>query len=920
MDGSAQTVDELIMSLIEMGFELEDCQLAIQNGKLTANDAAEWLLSGRKQTAQPQTTTLKLGQPCGSLPLGKVDAIVVSQSTGTRSSTEDLGAAGLHRLEPVGSEEEEPTPLVSRINRNDEQRLFKIKFEEKQREEARRSAQAEKIAKKKAHDEVLRQIKEDRETQKARKVPSGTRLAPEGAAAQDPAGGLTLQSTDPEFSNEPVQPSSCVLQIRLLDGKTLKQSFAVKTLLRDVREFVKGQCSLEGEISFIQPFPRIEFTEFDMNRSLTELKFVPNGSLVVKKFLPLDNDSGTSTSSVNPPLRPPADGRSSVDPSQNQAPVSRPPATVPPPVIPPSFVPPTIAPPSYDWGSGQKLFEDEDENSREADENDIQMNSDNDMDDDNPHPQQLPQPHPPHQHPHFPHQPVWGGGSMQHDWGFGNPLTGQVIDNVTLPHHKQDPKQLAAEAAKKRSNAPSIKCRPSAAEPVDVISLQTVDVMSLRDIMIKYVSRHICSTRNPIVGLQGIPVDLASAIINSLIKEGLLKPKTLQVFISCRMQKIILDSYPYCTNELIRVLRHHTYLKHLSLCSCPLITEKGLQALTGLNGLKFLSLASCRQINDNVIPVLSALPSLVTLILEDTSVTDVGIQKYASSSPPHLQRLDLSRTDITQAVLPSFSSLPSLTTLNLEHSRVTGLSGTQNMKKLRKLNISNTEIVTDAFLCLLSHPTLTALNSSNTCNINGDIALSYLQGLSLTEFQFPNRLTTTDHAMQFIIGMKLSSVDLTNYVYITDVSLQYIGQLTQLRVLRLSNTKITDVGMSFLTGLLDLEELNLDRTIVTNIGASCVRAFTRLKELSLSNTGITNGFLSSGCLNPCIELTKLNISKNKISDKGIACLRLPQLVMLNVDETFIRPAALLSLTGCPAREKVIYRNLQQTSENDEDFD
>jgi len=48
--------------------------------------------------------------------------------------------------------------------------------------------------------------------------------------------------------------------------------------------------------------------------------------------------------------------------------------------------------------------------------------------------------------------------------------------------------------------------------------------------------------------------------------------------------------------------------------------------------------------------MLTAIPSLVTLVLENTSVTDAGVKLYASSVPPLLENLDLSRTNVTQHI------------------------------------------------------------------------------------------------------------------------------------------------------------------------------------------------------------------------------------------------------------------------------
>ena len=37
-----QTVDDLIVALMSMGFELDDCHDAIQQGKVTVETAVEW--------------------------------------------------------------------------------------------------------------------------------------------------------------------------------------------------------------------------------------------------------------------------------------------------------------------------------------------------------------------------------------------------------------------------------------------------------------------------------------------------------------------------------------------------------------------------------------------------------------------------------------------------------------------------------------------------------------------------------------------------------------------------------------------------------------------------------------------------------------------------------------------------------------
>ena len=71
----------------------------------------------------------------------------------------------------------------------------------------------------------------------------------------------------------------------------------------------------------------------------------------------------------------------------------------------------------------------------------------------------------------------------------------------------------------------------------------------------------------------------------------------------------------------------------------------------------------------------SELTALVTLILENTGVTDAGVVTWASGAETggvahNLQHLNLCRTNVTQQVLVALSNLPRLTALVLEGTKV----------------------------------------------------------------------------------------------------------------------------------------------------------------------------------------------------------------------------------------------------------
>ena len=60
--------------------------------------------------------------------------------------------------------------------------------------------------------------------------------------------------------------------------------------------------------------------------------------------------------------------------------------------------------------------------------------------------------------------------------------------------------------------------------------------------------------------------------------------------------------------------------------------------------------------------------------------------------------------------------------------QVISLAGINMLTKLESLNLANTMLITDSLLCLKNHPSVRRLNISSTPQINGDLALEYLQG------------------------------------------------------------------------------------------------------------------------------------------------------------------------------------------------
>ena len=60
----------------------------------------------------------------------------------------------------------------------------------------------------------------------------------------------------------------------------------------------------------------------------------------------------------------------------------------------------------------------------------------------------------------------------------------------------------------------------------------------------------------------------------------------------------------------------------------------------------------------------------MTLVLEDTGISNPGIIELCEAAPQQLQHLDLSRTPVTHTILQHLNKLPNLRILNLEQTQV----------------------------------------------------------------------------------------------------------------------------------------------------------------------------------------------------------------------------------------------------------
>ncbi|ESO06605.1 hypothetical protein HELRODRAFT_188417 [Helobdella robusta] len=962
----SMSVHDLITYLVGMGFEMKDCQLAIQNGKLTVDEAVEWLLN-KDTTIQPMSSVYIRKPATTPAPVLKLNTETNQPSTTSQPfSPSTVTSSNMSSIRDRTQEQE---------------RSFRLKFEEKEMKKAKKEARVEKFRKKmfmiflltltillKAHEQALNDIKADREKRDLMWPSQSDQTSSEGTTSI----GLNAVNRAAQTANQ-IPPSKvfkatpglnaddgnqckmCRLQVKLLDGRRILIETSVNSTLSDVwyKLEVEHQLNREG-LSLAQAYPHVEYDSSHDNETLSNLKLVPSASLIIKKnqtiqektssssFLPTNCDLNVGRSFRSAlPTRFNKWGTGYVLQASNEA----------------DYKPKPEDEQKEDGGrnrsddedKGAKGFRNERDNkvddasdadsNKIADDNDNAdddvyeddvNNADDDNDDDDtgrevaenadgdwvrgfqpafdrvnnyddddrvedwqededdywnrlrfqaPPPQRPP--------PANWNQRVrarnldrdfqgrrrirgifdedlnqrFQEDESHHFWGEGHSLARQIFGMPVLDHLNKDPKQLAAEAAKSRHSRPR---RPSQQRPSATNGSASSSSSS--------------SSPSP-PALKVVPL-LKSQCIQYITKSLSKSVYALPTSLSC---------LPYDSAECL----HLPYLKSLNLSSCDLFNFEGLQSISGLKYLKSLNLSNCYQLSDNIVPTLIALESLEELTLENTSMSDSGISAYCQSKPPNVLLLSLAGCPITDSSLTSFKNIPKLRNLNLRRCQITGTKGIEQIPNLVSLNLSGTKVTADGLASLGGMQFLRSLDLSETSEVS------------------------TNKALTLLSEMPLVALDLTNFIYITDESMSSIALMTRLKILSLRNVKITDRGILQLKTLTSLQELHLDRTELTDVGCSIFPHFTQLQQLSLPITSITDTFISSGYLDACRELTKLNLSKTSVTSAGILRLRLPSLILLNINETYAKPELISSLPDCPLLTQVIYKNLKV---NGNDYD
>lgn len=148
-------------------------------------------------------------------------------------------------------------------------------------------------------ERVLKAIEDDKAARKARQAEKEALRRAAEAAAEAEKKGLPLAPASQLFPSTGRIHEKCALQVRLLDGSTIRSRFSSRDTLKDVRQWVDGTAEL-GKTPYtfkilMTPLPSVKLDVTEEGKQLQELGLTPSATLILlpvrRRFAKAYNDA-----------------------------------------------------------------------------------------------------------------------------------------------------------------------------------------------------------------------------------------------------------------------------------------------------------------------------------------------------------------------------------------------------------------------------------------------------------------------------------------------------------------------------------------------------------------------------------------------------------------------------------------------------
>lgn len=260
--------------------------------------------------------------------------------------------------------------------------------------------------------------------------------------------------------------------------------------------------------------------------------------------------------------------------------------------------------------------------------------------------------------------------------------------------------------------------------------------------------------------------------------------------------------------------------------------------------------------------------------------------------------------ELEDADIRALEALPHLDYLDLDNTNLTdiGLESISRFRSLERLNLCETK-VTSRGLARWLPTTLRSLSLSHI-TLDADLGAQLAECPNLESLYLKRSVVRVEGLQPLRRRPQLSRLWLDS-CQLEDSHLEALSEITSLEDLSLDANAFTDVGLSFLARLPKLKELRVDDANLTNKGFNALKENSTLEVLSLDRAGSLVGLERPRWLASIKDLT---VHDCELDPDFLAMLgEAVNLEKLSLEIEELDPAPLLeSLQGLPVKELTLF--------------